>query len=136
MTPGAASATKSNVLASGPMRPSSGIFTNSRRYSRSESSVFIVIANRFGATSVGSNSSVPTSKALAQRALGVHLAHERATAVTSRDVGERRGDRRLADATLAGDPDELEVEQRRRRRGQVQPPKPMRRSPSDEPSSM
>ena len=63
MTPGAASATKSNVLASGPMRPSNGIFTNSRRYSRSASSVFIVIADRFGATVVGSNSNVPTSKA-------------------------------------------------------------------------
>ena len=36
-------------------------------------------------------------------ALGVHLAHERALAGAGAEVGERGGDGRLADATLAGD---------------------------------
>ena len=72
-----------------------------------------------------------------ERALGVHLADERATAVPCGDVGERGCDRGLADAALAGDPEQVEVEQTWPTGGaQVQPPKPILRSPSAEPSSM
>ena len=99
--------------------------------------MFIAIANRFGATSVGSNSSDADVERVGERALGVHLAHQRAAAVPRGDVGDRGRDGGLADATLAGDPEQVEVEQPRPTRGaQVQPPKPMRRSPSAEPSSM
>ena len=51
-TPGAAVATKSNALASGPMRPTTGIRSWSFRYSRSDASVSMVMANRPGRTSV------------------------------------------------------------------------------------
>ncbi len=72
-----------------------------------------------------------------ERALGVHLADQRAATVSCGDVGDRGGDGGLADAALAGDPEQVEIEQPRPIGGsQTQPPKPMRRSPSAEPSSM
>ena len=75
-----------------------------------------------------------------ERALGVHLAHERALAGPGGQVGERGGDGRLADAALAGDEQQAAVEERPPSRGtgsrrRRQPPKPMRRSPSFVPSS-
>ena len=45
--------------------------------------------------------------------LGVHRAHQRAPAAASAEQGERGCDRRLADPTLAGDEQQLMVEQRR-----------------------
>ena len=88
-----------------------------------------------------------------ERALGVHLAHERATAGAGREMGDGGRDRRLADTSLAGDEEELAIEQWGRRRvpgrtfqpsepdtpvsgAPAQPPKPMRRSPSGVPTSM
>ena len=103
--------------------------TNSRRYSRNESSVFIAIAHRCGCTCVGSNSSVGDVERGGQRALGVHLAHERALAQAGGQLGQRSRGGGLADPTLAGDEEELAVEQ------QCQPPNPILRSPSALPSS-
>ena len=73
-----------------------------------------------------------------ERALGVHLAHQRALAGAGAEVGERGGDRRLADAALAGDEQQAAIEQiagHGERPGRDQPPKPMRRSPSLVPTS-
>ena len=69
MTPGAASATKSNVRASGPMRPTSGTRRNSLRYSRRASSVFIAIASSRLSTARGLKSSDVTSRAAARAPL-------------------------------------------------------------------
>jgi hypothetical protein len=53
------------------------------------------------------------------------------------DFGDGSRDGGLADASLTGDPQEIEVEEPwPTRRAQVQPPKPILRSPSAEPSSM
>ena len=71
-----------------------------------------------------------------ERALGVHLADERALAGAGRELGERSRDGGLADAALAGDEEELAIEERRVQSRQRQPPKPMRRSPSGVPTSM
>ena len=84
-----------------------------------------------------------------ERALGVHLAHERALAGAGGEVGERGGDGGLADAALARDEQQPAVEQvtgvghrhslscpaRAACDRSSQPPKPMRRSPSFVPSS-
>ena len=51
------------------MRPMNGIFTKSRRYSRSASSVLIDIACRFGATLTGVKSSSSTPSAVASAPL-------------------------------------------------------------------
>src|SRR5436190_14860347 len=61
-TPGAACATKSKVLASGPIRATRGTFSCRRRYSFSDSSVCIDMAKRLGAISLGVKSVSPTSK--------------------------------------------------------------------------
>ena len=67
---------------------------------------------------------------------GIHLAHQGASTVASGDLRECSGDGGLADAALAGDPEQVEVEETWPTGGaQVQPPKPILRSPSAEPSS-
>ena len=137
-TPGAASATKSNVRASGPMRPTSGTLTNSRRYSRSESSVFIAMREQAAVDLPRLERERRRVERGGERALGVHLADQRALAAAGGEVGERGGDRGLADATLAGDEQQLAVEQvapSREVHWPAQPPKPMRRSPSCVPTS-
>ncbi len=60
-TPGAAVAMKSNVRATGPIRPSSGILSWSRRYSFSEASVSMDIAHRLGCSSRASKAVSPAS---------------------------------------------------------------------------
>ena len=65
----------------------SGTLTNSRRYSRSESSVFIAIANRFGSTSRGTNVERRGVEGVGERTLGVHLAHERAAPAAGSEFG-------------------------------------------------
>ena len=54
-TPGAAVATKSKALASGPMRPTTGMRSWSLRYSRSDASVSMVMAKRPGRISFSLN---------------------------------------------------------------------------------
>ena len=117
----------------------SGILTNSRRYSRSESSVFIAIANRLGLDSRGIETERAAVEGVGERTLGVHLAHERATPVTSRELARARPRRGLPDATLAGDEEPGrrwgEASWKARAARRTQPPKPMRRSPSAVPIS-
>ena len=95
--------------------------------------MFIAIAYRPGSMRRGSNASGVVSSVAARRALGVHLAHERALAGAGAEVGERGGHGGLADAALAGDEQQAAIEQIAL---QDQPPKPIRRSPSLAPSSM
>ena len=92
-----------------------GRLTNSRRYSRSESSVFIAIANRRRRARAARTSSGVVSNVGGEGALGVHLADQRALAAAGAEVGERGRDRRLADAALAGDEQQPAVEQRGQR---------------------
>ena len=93
------------------MRPTSGTLTNSRRYSRSESSVFIAMANRSGRSGGARTSSGVVSNVAASAPLA-SISH---TSVRlpdrAREVGERGGDRRLADAALAGDEQQVAIEQ-------------------------
>src|SRR3954471_10213398 len=70
LTPGAAVATKSNARAMGPMRPNTGTRACTLRYSRSEDSVSICIANTPGCTWRGSK---PTG-ACSNRAVRLFLA--------------------------------------------------------------
>ena len=86
---------------------------------------------------LGSNDGGADLEEVGQVALGVDLADEGALALLGGQQGQRRGDRRLADAALAGDEEQPAVEQvdgqRIRRPGQ--PPKPMRRPSSGLPIS-
>src|SRR5829696_5255380 len=70
LTPGAAVATKSNARAIGPMRPNTGTRACTFRYSRSDDSVSICIANTPGCTWRGSK---PTG-ACSKRAVRLFLA--------------------------------------------------------------
>ena len=121
LTPGAASATKSNVRASGPMRPSSGILHEQPEVlaqrvlgvHRHRQQVRFDLAGlelqRRGVEGVG------------ERALGVHLAHERAPAGAGREMGDRGRDRCLADPSLARDEQQPAIEERWVHRRQVSP---------------
>ena len=60
-TPGAALAMKSKVRASGPILARSGIFSWRLRYSLSDSSVFIDMAQRLGWSSRAANAVSPAS---------------------------------------------------------------------------
>ena len=110
-TPGAALATKSKVRASGPRRATNGIFSWRLRYSFSDSSVSIDIAKRPGRHLALLERGAPDLEEVGQVALGVDLADERALAVLRGEQRERRGDGRLADAALAGDEEQLAIEQ-------------------------
>ena len=110
-TPGAAVATKSNALANGPMRPTTGIRRLSLRYSRSDASVSIDMAHSPGRTSRAAKFVGPVSK-YAEMSPLASTSHSRvrrpcSEAYSASDDGHRR----LADATLAGDEDEAAVEQ-------------------------
>ena len=145
-TPGAAVATKSRLLASGPMRASSGMRSWSLRYSWSDSSVSIVMANRPGTTSRGSKAVGPDLEDVGEVALGVDLDEQRALAPAGGEQAEGGGDAGLADPALARDEQQPAIEQlevaaheaggEARFGADAQPaPKPIRRSLSGLPSS-
>ena len=139
-------ATKSKALASGPMRPTTGIWRFSFRYSRSDASVSIDMAKTPGATSRSAKAVGLGLEEGGQVALGVDLAGQDPLAALGGQLGEGGGDRGLADPALAGDEDQLEVEQARRpvggggtaghfRRAAQGAPKPTRRSSAGAPTS-
>ena len=145
-TPGAAVATKSKALASGPMRPTTGMRSCSLRYSRSDASVSIDIDQTPGAISRGVKSVGGASNSDGHVTLGVDLADEDALAVLGGQLGQAGGDRGLAHAALAGDEEQSQVEQVRGRahrpracphgRGRPQgAPNPTRRSEDGAPTS-
>ena len=90
----------------------------------------IAIASRWSLNEPGRELQGGDVEGGGEGALGVHLAHERALPGAGTEIGEGGGDRRLADAALARDEDQLLVEQLG-----GHPPKPMRRSPSAVPIS-
>ena len=73
MTPGAAVATKSNARASGPMRPNTGTRGCTLRYSRSDASVSIGIANTPGCTCARLEADRRVLEQRGEVALGVDL---------------------------------------------------------------
>ncbi len=138
-TPGAALATKSNVRASGPILAMSGIFSWRLRYSLSESSVFIDIANRPGRTSRSLNAVGPVSKKSAR----LPLASTSATSVRLPCCAARSASE-AAMVVLPTPPLPVTNSSLRSRRSVMaegpdraggQPPKPMRRSSCGEPIS-
>ena len=120
------------------MRPTSGTLTNRCRYSRSESSVFIAIANKRRSISRGSNVSGVVSNVAASAPLASISQTSVRWPLRAARSAERGGDRRLADTALAGDEQQPAVEELagHATRRLDQPPKPMRRSPSFVPTSM
>ena len=135
-------ATKSNALASGPIRPTTGMRRLSFRYSRSDASVSIDMAHRPGTTLEGREGGRAGLEVGRDVALGVDLAQQGAAAVLGGEQGERGCHRGLPDATLAGDENESPVEEpdQRGRHGDLRgvaqgAPKPTRRSATGAPTS-
>ena len=113
--PGAAVATKSKALASGPMRPTTGMRRCSLRYSRSEASVSIDIDHTPGAISRGREVGRGRLEERRDVPLGIDLADEDALSPFGGQLGQARSDRRLAHAPLAGDEHQAEVQEIRGR---------------------
>ena len=121
LTPGAASATKSNVRASGPM-----LAEQRHLHEQPEVLAERVLGVHRHRQQVrfdlpGLELQRRSVEGVGERALGVHLAHERAAAGAGREMGERRRDGGLADTSLAGDEHQPAIEERRVHRRQVSP---------------